>query len=62
MSIHVVLVHPEIHWNTGNAGRTCLAVGHARSTRSRSHRATDATSTKVAHLLVVVAPASGVVT
>ena len=26
MSIHVVLVHPEIHWNTGNAGRTCLAV------------------------------------
>jgi tRNA (cytidine/uridine-2'-O-)-methyltransferase len=24
---HVVLVHPEIHWNTGNAGRTCLAVG-----------------------------------
>ena len=27
LSIHVVLVHPEIHWNTGNAGRTCLAVG-----------------------------------
>jgi tRNA (cytidine/uridine-2'-O-)-methyltransferase len=26
-SLHVVLVHPEIHWNTGNAGRTCLAVG-----------------------------------
>lgn len=25
--LHVVLVHPEIHWNTGNAGRTCLAVG-----------------------------------
>jgi len=24
--LHVVLVHPEIHWNTGNAGRTCLAV------------------------------------
>jgi tRNA (cytidine/uridine-2'-O-)-methyltransferase len=23
----VVLVQPEIHWNTGNAGRTCLAVG-----------------------------------
>jgi tRNA (cytidine/uridine-2'-O-)-methyltransferase len=22
-----VLVQPEIHWNTGNAGRTCLAVG-----------------------------------
>ena len=20
MAIHVVLVHPEIHWNTGNAG------------------------------------------
>jgi tRNA (cytidine/uridine-2'-O-)-methyltransferase len=27
VSIHVVLVHPEIHWNTGNAGRTCLAAG-----------------------------------
>ena len=26
-TIHVVLVHPEIHWNTGNAGRTCLAAG-----------------------------------
>lgn len=25
--MHVVLVQPEIHWNTGNAGRTCLAVG-----------------------------------
>lgn len=25
--IHVVLVEPEIHWNTGNAGRTCLAGG-----------------------------------
>ncbi len=25
--LHVVLVHPEIHWNTGNAGRTCLAAG-----------------------------------
>ncbi len=25
--IHVVLVSPEIHWNTGNAGRTCLAAG-----------------------------------
>jgi tRNA (cytidine/uridine-2'-O-)-methyltransferase len=24
---HVVLVRPEIAWNTGNAGRTCLAVG-----------------------------------
>ena len=23
---HVVLVAPEIHWNTGNIGRTCLAV------------------------------------
>jgi tRNA (cytidine/uridine-2'-O-)-methyltransferase len=23
----VALVEPEIHWNTGNAGRTCLAVG-----------------------------------
>ena len=27
MSIHIVLVHPEIHWNTGNTGRTCLATG-----------------------------------
>lgn len=27
MAMHVVLVHPEIHWNTGNAGRTCLAAG-----------------------------------
>lgn len=27
MSTHVVLVQPEIHWNTGNAGRTCLAAG-----------------------------------
>ncbi len=27
MSIHVVLVHPEIHWNTGNVGRSCLAAG-----------------------------------
>ena len=27
LSIHVALVHPEIHWNTGNAGRTCLATG-----------------------------------
>lgn len=24
--LHVVLVAPEIHWNTGNIGRTCLAV------------------------------------
>jgi len=27
VAIHVVLVQPEIHWNTGNAGRTCLALG-----------------------------------
>ncbi len=26
-SLHVALVEPEIHWNTGNAGRTCLASG-----------------------------------
>ncbi len=25
--IHVVLFRPEIHWNTGNVGRTCLGVG-----------------------------------
>jgi tRNA (cytidine/uridine-2'-O-)-methyltransferase len=29
LGLHVVLVHPEIHWNTGNAGRTCLAAGAA---------------------------------
>lgn len=23
---HIVLVAPEIHWNTGNIGRTCLGV------------------------------------
>jgi tRNA (cytidine/uridine-2'-O-)-methyltransferase len=27
MVLHVALVEPEIHWNTGNAGRTCLAAG-----------------------------------
>lgn len=27
MAVHVVLVCPEIHWNTGNAGRSCLAAG-----------------------------------
>jgi tRNA (cytidine/uridine-2'-O-)-methyltransferase len=26
-TLHVVLVEPEIHWNTGNAGRTCLGLG-----------------------------------
>ena len=26
-SLHVILVEPEIHWNTGNVGRTCLAAG-----------------------------------
>jgi len=25
--LHVVLVSPEIPWNTGNVGRTCLAAG-----------------------------------
>jgi tRNA (cytidine/uridine-2'-O-)-methyltransferase len=25
--LHVALIEPEIHWNTGNAGRTCLALG-----------------------------------
>lgn len=25
--LHVVLVEPEIPWNTGNAGRSCLAAG-----------------------------------
>lgn len=25
--LHVILVHPEIAWNTGNAGRSCLAFG-----------------------------------
>jgi tRNA (cytidine/uridine-2'-O-)-methyltransferase len=27
MGLHAVFVHPEIHWNTGNAGRSCLAAG-----------------------------------
>ena len=26
-ALHVVLVAPEIPWNTGNIGRTCLALG-----------------------------------
>lgn len=26
-SLHLVLVEPEIHWNTGNIGRTALAAG-----------------------------------
>ena len=25
--LHVALIEPEIAWNTGNAGRTCLAAG-----------------------------------
>ena len=29
VDLHVALVEPEIHWNTGNAGRTCLAAGAA---------------------------------
>lgn len=27
--LHVVFVHPQIHWNTGNMGRTCLGLGAA---------------------------------
>lgn len=27
VALQVVLVHPEIPWNTGNVGRTCLALG-----------------------------------
>jgi len=26
-TLHVALVEPEIHWNTGNTGRSCLAFG-----------------------------------
>jgi tRNA (cytidine/uridine-2'-O-)-methyltransferase len=26
-SLHIILVEPEIHWNTGNIGRTTLATG-----------------------------------
>jgi tRNA (cytidine/uridine-2'-O-)-methyltransferase len=26
-SLHVIVVEPEIHWNTGNIGRTTLAAG-----------------------------------
>ncbi|MFZ7126124.1 MAG: tRNA (cytidine(34)-2'-O)-methyltransferase [Desulfobacterales bacterium] len=29
MGRHVVLVAPEVHWNTGNIGRTCLGAGAA---------------------------------
>lgn len=25
--MHIVLVEPEIHWNTGNIGRTCVGTG-----------------------------------
>lgn len=25
--LHVVFVRPQIHWNTGNIGRTCLGLG-----------------------------------
>uniref|UniRef100_A0A7S0ZGK6 tRNA/rRNA methyltransferase SpoU type domain-containing protein n=1 Tax=Timspurckia oligopyrenoides TaxID=708627 RepID=A0A7S0ZGK6_9RHOD len=25
--LHVVFVSPQIHWNTGNIGRTCLGIG-----------------------------------
>ncbi len=28
-ALHLVLVEPEIHWNTGNVGRTALALGAA---------------------------------
>jgi tRNA (cytidine/uridine-2'-O-)-methyltransferase len=24
---HIVLVSPDVHWNTGNIGRTCIATG-----------------------------------
>jgi tRNA (cytidine/uridine-2'-O-)-methyltransferase len=27
VGLNIVLVQPEIHWNTGNAGRSCLAAG-----------------------------------
>lgn len=26
-ALHIILVEPEIHWNTGNVGRTSLALG-----------------------------------
>jgi len=45
MGIHVVLVHPEIHWNTGNAGRTCLAAGatlHLRGSGRNDHHLAEA--------------------
>jgi len=25
--VHIVLIEPEIPWNTGNIGRTCVATG-----------------------------------
>ncbi|MBI2070663.1 MAG: tRNA (cytidine(34)-2'-O)-methyltransferase [Elusimicrobia bacterium] len=27
MPLNIVLVEPEIHWNTGNIGRSCVATG-----------------------------------
>lgn len=30
VATHVVLVHPELHWDTGNAGRSCPAIGATR--------------------------------
>lgn len=27
--MNIVLIEPEIHWNTGNIGRTCVATGTA---------------------------------
>ena len=28
-TLHIVLVEPEIHFNTGNVGRTCRSVSHS---------------------------------
>lgn len=28
--LHVVFFRPQIHWNTGNIGRTCIGIGGAK--------------------------------
>ncbi len=39
---HVVLVAPEVHWNTGNIGRTCLGAGaHLHLVRPLGFRLDD---------------------
>lgn len=42
MPLHVVLVEPEIHYNTGNVARTCAATGsHLHLVRPLGYRLED---------------------